>query len=303
MEHDRQTLRANIYRVTRASAQVLNPTVAGFRFAQQHTEIQASIQSCSQSRKLAAVLRVGRHCRGPLYTLIPWLSWLIVFGSKSSCLIYCKGAAGKCQAFFSRAFVWCYLVPSGGQELRILPIPDALGLLIDIDGFLIPHRGRAVHRPARVDADADQEQRSAEDDLCVPSQRMTMRLVLLTPGQSGLDCQNPEQRKPRHQAGGKSWTEAMTRPPMRVAGNRDEMGNDDCQSKDRQSAGGQLGCIAHQQVDHENDHWNKNQQTARRADEIARERNPEQMKVQTAGQKIGRQRVAKVEPRIGDEGD
>src|SRR5258707_2620297 len=114
MEHDRQTLGANIYRVTGASAQVLNPTLAGFRFAQQHTEIQASIQSCSQSRKLAAVLRIGRHCRGPLYTLIPWLS------SDSSSLardrpagIYCNGASGKCQEFFRLLFVsagwriWC----------------------------------------------------------------------------------------------------------------------------------------------------------------------------------------------------
>jgi hypothetical protein len=65
MEHDRQTLRANIYRVAGASAQVLNPTLAGFGFAQQHTEIKAGVQSCRQTRRLAAVLRIGRHLGVP----------------------------------------------------------------------------------------------------------------------------------------------------------------------------------------------------------------------------------------------
>src|SRR6266404_5357047 len=107
------------------------------------------------------------------------------------------------------------LISPGGQELRMLPIPNSFGMLIDIDRFLVPDRGRAVHRAARVDADAYQQQRRTKCDLGVPSHRATLEFMLLAPRQSGPDCQNAEQRKPRHQAGGKSRTEAMPRPPLR----------------------------------------------------------------------------------------
>src|SRR6266849_8120245 len=79
------------------------------------------------------------------------------------------------------------------------------------------------------------------------------------------------------------------------------MRDDDCQRKDGQSPRGQLVRITHQQVGHENDYRHKDQEASRRADEIARERNPERTKVQTAGKKIARERVAKVVPRIDDE--
>ena len=39
-----------------------------------------------------------------------------------------------------------FSISPGGQELRILPIPDSFGMLIDVDGFLVPYGGRAVHR-------------------------------------------------------------------------------------------------------------------------------------------------------------
>src|ERR1700687_5368467 len=97
--------------------------------------------------------------------------------------------------FFAAFSFGGFLISPGGQELRMLPIPNAFGMLVDIHGLLVPYRSRAIHRAARVDADAYEKKCSAAGDLCVPSQRPTLEFMLLAPGQPVPDCQNAEQRK------------------------------------------------------------------------------------------------------------
>lgn len=93
----------------------------------------------------------------------------------------------------------------------------------------------------------------------------------------------------------------MSAPPVIEAGNYDDVSDDDCQGEPHESLMSQMPPVAHQHKSYEEEHRNVDEHAPRRADEISRQRLPENIKLQTAGAVIIGKKLAKIKPGIKNE--